>query len=285
MKRAKLVITAALLLIVCVSVAASWHDRCETETVATGSFTVTGATPTPTPLTTRTPHPTNTSIAEPESESQLTINIIGKTTEWLQNNDGMVLENVITTSRDQRITISIRLGTTILAPNATPLDHIFTGVVDPFTKSPPSELPKESYFVDIYEFTPEGTQFSNPVNIQLSYEETDIPGGIDKTTLKVFQFNQDTETWTFIPSVSNPDANTVTFSTSHFSIYALIASPLFNSTNTPTPHASPTLTPTATTNCDRGTWIIIILIIECLILNTILLVHWRNQKRSQRRYN
>ena len=283
MKREKLILTASLFLIACVLVSTAWHDQCEAETVATGSFTVSGPTPTPTPTPspTRIPSPTNASYEEPIL--QLTINLIGKTTGWLQNKEGMVLENVITTSRDQRITISISIGTIILGPDAMPLNHIFTGVIDPFTKAPPSELTNKSYFVNIYEFTPEGTQFSKPVNIQLSYEETDIPGVIDETTLKVFQLNPDTGHWTFIPSVLNVDANTLTFSTSHFSIYALIASPLLNSTNTPTPHASPT--PTATTNYDRGTWIILILIAECLILNTMLLVHWRNQKRFTRRYN
>lgn len=287
MKRTMFIAIVALVLIVCVSVSITWHSQYKTQAL-TGSFNVTEPPPTPTPTPTvaptRTPSPDNGNADKPEPGLKLTINVVGKTTEWMQNKEGMVLENIVTASRDRRILLYIDIGTIILGPDSKPLNHIFTGVVDPFTKSPPTDIPDKCYFVNIYEFIPEGTRFSKPVNIQLSYEESDIPGGINETTLKIFNLNSDTGEWTFIPSTTNPNANTVTFSTDHFSIYALIASAMPNSTDAPTPTVSPTPTST-TTNCDFGIWAIIILIAECLILNIMLLVHWRNQKRSSRKYH
>jgi hypothetical protein len=291
MKRANVVIVIALFLTACIVVLPSLFDQYAAHAL-TGSFTVTEPPPTPTPTPnpaptfapTRTPNPDDGSTDKPEPGLKLTINIVGKTTEWMQNKEGLILENIATSSRDRRIVLYISIGTIILGPDAKPLNHIFTGVVDPFTKSPPSDIPDKYYFVNIYEFIPEGTKFSKPVNIKLSYEESDIPGGIDETSLKVFNLNSDTGEWTFIPSTTNPNANTVTFATDHFSIYALTASAIPNSTNTPTPTVSPT--PTSTnTNCNLGIWIIIILIAECLIINTMLLVYWRNKNRSSRKYH
>lgn len=296
MKRARFIAIVALLLIVCVSLSTPWNDQYKTQALS-GDFTVIAPsltptpTPAPTPTPTATPAPTLTPTASPTStpnsggdweqpdpEYKLRINLVGKATEWLQSKDGTVLEYIATSSRDERVTVYASIGTTILGTHEEPINHIFAGVVDPFTKSPPSDILDKCYFVNIYEFLPEGTKFSTPLNIQLAYEESDIPGNIDETTLKLFQFNPDTGEWTFIPSTTNPDVNTVTFSTNHFSIYALIASPLPNSQNTPTPHALPKPT-TNTTNHDFGIWIITILIAECLILNIMLLVYWRNKKR------
>jgi hypothetical protein len=282
MKRAKFIATVALLLIVCVSLSTPWHDQYKTQALS-GNFTVLAPTltptPTPTASPTSTPNPDVGSFDYSEPESKLTINIVGKTTEWLQNKEGMVIEAIATSSRDERISVYINIGTIILGPDAKPLKHFFTGVVDPFTKSPPSNLPDKCYFVNIYEFIPEGTKFSKPVNIQLSYEESDIPGSINETTLKVFRLNPDTGEWTFIPSTTNPDANTVTFSIDHFSIYALVASPLSGSTNTPAPSVSPTPPPSETTTYDHWIWIAIIML-SALIVDIMLLVRWRKQKRS-----
>ena len=290
MKRANAVIVIALFLTACIVVLPSLFDQYAAHAL-TGSFTVTEPPPTPTPTPnpaptfapTRTPNPDDGSADKPEPGLKLTINIVGKTTEWMQNKEGIVLENIATSSRDRRIVLYISLGTIILGPDSKPLSHIFTGVVDPFTKSPPSDIPDKCYFVNIYEFIPEGTKFSKPVNIQLSYEEAEIPGSIDETTLKVFNLNSDTGAWTFIPSTTNPNANTVTFSTDHFSIYALIAAAVPGSTNTLAP--TPSITSCNSATCDCEIWIIIILIAECLILNIMLLVHWRNKKRLSRKYN
>jgi len=290
MKRAMFIVIVALFLISCVSVSTYWHNQYKIQAL-TGSFNVTEPPPTPTPTPaptvapTRTPHPDNGSTDKPEPELTLTINMIGKMTEWMQNKEGMALENIVTSSRDERISVYISIGTIILGPDSQPLSHIFAGVVDPFTKSPPSDIPNQCYFVDIYEFIPEGTKFSKPVNIQLSYEESDIPGSINEATLKVFNLNPDTGEWTFIPSTINTDANIVTFSTDHFSIYALIASPLHESANTSTPQPSPAPTPTTATNCDCEIWIIAILIAECFILNIMLFARWRNKNRLSRKNN
>ena len=270
MKSAKSIIAIALLLGACVLAPTVWHNRCETQTL-TGSFTVLPSTSTPTPT------PANETV---EPTSVLTINVIGKTTEWRQNEAGMVLEEVSTSSRDQRITMYISQGTTILGPDFAPLDHIFIGVIDPFTKSPPSNLPNNSYFVDIYEFTPEGTIFSQAITIQLSYEESDIPGNINETTLKVFQLQPDTGDWILIPSVTNAYVDTVTFSTSHFSIYALIASPLQNSTSIPTTTALPTSSSSSNQTCSCWIWVVIILATECLILNMILIIYLYNKRHQ-----
>ena len=170
MKRAMFVAIVALVLIACVSISTTWHSQYKTQAL-TGSFNVTEPPPTPTPTPppsptvtpTRTPNSDDGSADKPEPGLELTINMVGKTTEWMQNTEGMILENIAASSRDGRIAFYISIGTIILGPDAKPLSHIFTGVVDPFTKSPPSDLPDKCYFVNIYEFLPEGARFSKPV--------------------------------------------------------------------------------------------------------------------------
>jgi hypothetical protein len=79
---------------------------------------------------------------------------------------------------------------------------------------------------------------SEPIEVVLHYLETDV-SGLDERTLAPYRREGDEFTWTLIPgSTVNTADDAVSFSTDHFSAFALIASP--PSPPTPsTPPASP----------------------------------------------
>lgn len=241
MRRACIIFTVALGLAVCISVL-----FCSTESVeiqaATGNFTVPEPTPTPTPTPTPSPTPT------PEPTLKLTVDMTGNVTEWLRNEEGILLEDVISSSRDNNILLKIPKDTIVLDSEAKALTHIVITLVDPSIMVPPLTPPSSFFFVNIYQLSPDGANLSKPADIVISYNPPESFLSPNPITLRMYSFNSASYEWNEIPILLNFDANTVSFSISfsinHFSIYALAAALL--PTPTPTPQTSPIPTPTHT---------------------------------------
>ncbi len=73
-----------------------------------------------------------------------------------------------------------------------------------------------------YGFAPEGTNFSQPVSISISYDDTALPGGVTESnlTLGTVTNNQ----WTAVANATvDTAANVVSGTTTHFSVYGVIA--------------------------------------------------------------
>jgi len=70
------------------------------------------------------------------------------------------------------------------------------------------------------QFTPEGTQFNQPVTVWISYKDADL-GGIDEEDLKIWYFNEEPEMWELIGDVVDTENKMVGGLLDHFSRYAI----------------------------------------------------------------
>jgi hypothetical protein len=288
MRRAHIIWTVALGLAVCISIL-----FCSTESVeiqaATGSFnvsaptatpTVPPVTPTPSPSPTPTATPTVTPIPTPTTPSsgsgrsqpsislKMTIDIMGQKTEWLRNSAGKVLEDIIATSADGKITLKIYRETFALDADGEPVTEISIVLVDSLVKAPPAE----NQFIYMYELSPSGATFSQPIDITINYDPADLPKSPEQLALKMYSFNNAPDEWEEIPCLVDIGKNTVSISTNHLSIYVLSAAPLEDPA--PTPQDSPMSAPTS--SAQHSNWILLILIlpIASLMFFIYALVRW-----------
>ena len=70
------------------------------------------------------------------------------------------------------------------------------------------------------EFGPHGTQFNNPVKVELSYKMADVKG-IDESKLRIFYFNEETGIWELVGGEVDKRGRKVTVYVAHFSRYAV----------------------------------------------------------------
>jgi len=307
MRRACIIWTIALCLAVCISVV-----FCSTESVeiqaATGSFTVPEPTPTPTPTPSPTPTPTVPPVtptpspsptptatptvtpiptpttpggggSQPSISLKLSIHIMGEKTEWLRNSASKVLEDITATSADGKITLKIFRGTFALDADGEPLTEIYITVVDPLVKAPPLTPPTNNYFIYIYEFLPDGSSFSEPIEIKVTYDPSDLPKSPDELTLQMYALNGAPNEWEGIPGLLDIKTNTIICSINHLSIYALIAAPLGEPA--PTPQDSPMPTPTSSAP-HNSSLILLILILPAASLTFFIyvLLRWRRRNNT-----
>mgnify|MGYP001168863870 FL=1 len=136
-------------------------------------------------------------------------------------------DNVITTVAEQTVsdasgtTLEIPAGTTIDFPPDVPQTIQISTPIDP--ASEPQLPPYVEAIAVIREFGPEGTTFSQPIPVTISYTDAEIEG-LDEGTLRVFEFNPATGMYdTEVTTIVNRDLanNTITFTVTHFSIYGL----------------------------------------------------------------
>jgi hypothetical protein len=300
MRRACIIWTVALCLAVCISVL-----FCSTESVgiqaATGSFTVPGPTPTPTPTptippVTPTPSPSPTLTAtptvtpipkpttlsgggssnQPSISLKLHIDILGQKTDYLLTSSGKVLKDITATSADGKITLKISRGTFALDADGEPLTEIYITAVDPLLKAPPLTPPTDNYFIYIYKFLPNGASFSEPIEINVTYDPSDLPKSPDALTLQMYTLKGEPNEWEVLPKLSDIETNTVICSINHLSIYALIAAPLEEPTFTPQPMPAPTSSEPHTNGL-----ILLILILPAASLTFFMyiLLRWRRSNR------
>ena len=133
--------------------------------------------------------------------------------------DGTLMEDVDATSLTQNIEIVIAQGTKVVEEGG--------GAAGPISVTTMDQLPTPpvNYSVSkAYEFNPEGIQFSNgAAYITLGYTANDIPNGVDESQLKAATFDTETLQWVFLDSDIDTEANTITFSTTHFSVFAIVS--------------------------------------------------------------
>jgi alpha-tubulin suppressor-like RCC1 family protein len=74
-----------------------------------------------------------------------------------------------------------------------------------------------------YEFGPDGTQFTQPVEIKIAYDPAKLTG-TSESALRLFRFDEAAHRWRIVPgSRVDPVRNTVVGLTTHFSTYAVLA--------------------------------------------------------------
>ncbi|MDH3269916.1 MAG: Ig-like domain-containing protein [Gemmatimonadota bacterium] len=86
--------------------------------------------------------------------------------------------------------------------------------------------PGSSFFVDgtAYEFGPDGTEFSVPIEITIGYDRASLPNTLEEGFLRVYKVTP-ADTWEAVGGEVNRADQTVTAEVTSFSQYALLAPP------------------------------------------------------------
>jgi hypothetical protein len=143
---------------------------------------------------------------------------------WGQSSDGALLQNVEATSLDGLVTIHIAEGTRVIDADNEPLSQILVTLLHPLSEEnlpEPLPDPPDGYsLIAAFDFEPDGTQFiGSGIQITLTYEPESVSEG-DAPVIAFF--NEQTSQWEFISGIPGPGDNEVTFTTDHFTIYAIL---------------------------------------------------------------
>lgn len=150
----------------------------------------------------------------------LTTQLWGASASWAMSEDGTLLEDVTAISPDSTVTIFLQSGTKALGPDGLPLESIDVTRMDP----PPS--PPTGYeMMSAFKFEPDGATFDPDALITIKYLQGDIPKGVKENRLEIAALDTSTLQWQILSSNVNTGANTISFSTGHFSVYALVSPP------------------------------------------------------------
>ena len=117
--------------------------------------------------------------------------------------------------------VEVPTGTTIDFPLGEPQEIAIFTPTDPVV---PAELPAGIDGIPVVrDFGPDGTTFSPPINVTISYTDAEV-AGMDESTLAIYRYNTGTSMYDQeITTITNRDldANTITFTLSSFSTYGL----------------------------------------------------------------
>ncbi|GMV92945.1 MAG: hypothetical protein AMXMBFR82_27230 [Candidatus Hydrogenedentota bacterium] len=140
---------------------------------------------------------------------------------------GAPANNDISVFQDQQFSdasgtsVAIDAGTMIDFPVGEPQEIQITTPIDP---AQPAELPAGVSAIPVVrEFGPEGTQFSSPITVTVSYTDGQV-AGLDEANLEVFQYNSGTGVFDIpVTTIVARDLvnNTISFTVDHFSLYGI----------------------------------------------------------------
>ena len=244
---------------------------------ATATPVVTPETPTPsptpdtTPVTTPTPTSSTAGSSQPSISHKLTIDVLGQKSSWLRTEDGKTLQEIVATSANSEVTVTIPKDTFALDANGEPLTEITIIITDQHTKAPSLTKPDDYYVIYIYELTPDGSSFSKPIEIEMTYDPLELPKSPEQLLFKTYSLYNMPNEWMEIPCISDLGENTVKISTIHLSAYVLIAAPM----ESPMPVSDEVL---ISHTQNDNTWIFLILILPAasLMFFIYVLFRWRH---------
>ena len=133
--------------------------------------------------------------------------------DWIVNSLGILQNDVIGSSFDGTMTISIANGTKVLDSTLFPLTQISVEPVEP-----PSDIPTGYHVIRSFNFAPDGAQFAPGITVTISFDTSGVTG--DATLVLAF-YNETDGEWEFVEGTNNGDG-TATFAITHFSVYNLM---------------------------------------------------------------
>jgi len=133
------------------------------------------------------------------------------------SDEGVIQEEIVATSEDENLTITIEAGTIALDAEGEPLSTL-TVDVDP---NPP-EPPEGTYLIAAYDFGPDGATFAPPITLTWSYDPETLPEDVD---LVIAYYDEVNEEWVWVPCEVDTENNIITASVAHFTTFAIIAVP------------------------------------------------------------
>jgi hypothetical protein len=140
---------------------------------------------------------------------------------------GSPADNTIVTTSPQ--TVQDGSGTLVTVPSSTTIDFPDGGpqeiqIETPIDPATDEQLPPGVGAIPVVrDFGPDGTTFNPPIDITISYTDTEI-GLIDESTLQVYLFNDLSGIFDIpVNTITNRDTinNTITFKVTHFSVFGV----------------------------------------------------------------
>jgi hypothetical protein len=141
--------------------------------------------------------------------------------QWSMDEEGTLMEKVEAASLTSDVSIDILQGTKVTGEGGGPPDPIEVTAVD----EPPSPPTGNNTVMAFDLSSANGVKFiNNSAYITFKYSHADIPKGVSETQLRLDTFDEDTERWVTVEnSEIDTNANTITFPTTHLSVYAIFA--------------------------------------------------------------
>ena len=151
--------------------------------------------------------------------SRIETTLFGEEVSFRIGADGEILETIIATSEDGKLTITIPEGTMALDEDGDPLSSL-EAAIDPSPPDPPEDA---SIIGLAYDFGPDGATFDPPITFTWSYDPDDIPEDVAEGDLVIAYYDEDAEEWVELEGVVDTVNNTITASVPHFTCFAIIA--------------------------------------------------------------
>ena len=134
------------------------------------------------------------------------------------NETGRLLNDAQITAGDGTTTLTLPSGTRMLDNENNPLTRI---TAEP-AADPPSPPPSGA-MVLAYDFGPDGATFNPALTLTMQYDPDNLPEGTSPEDLFIAYYDEELGVWVELPTVVDPDTNTLKAQISHFSLYSIIA--------------------------------------------------------------
>jgi len=175
-----------------------------------------GSPASPPPPTTTTPSPTPT----PPTQSPHPFVTSGSNISDVVDTSGAFTQDVIVEAVEGKIELAIVKDTVGLTKEDGHISEIRVSEV----AEPPAPPSDHSIVGSVYDIGPDKATFDQPVTITLSYTLDEIPHGVSEESMVIAYRYTDTKEWIILEdSIVDREHNTVTASTSHFTLFTIIA--------------------------------------------------------------
>ncbi len=132
---------------------------------------------------------------------------------------GTFTQDVPAISADKKVTVTIEKGTTGKTKEGKRITQIS---VTPMA-APPAAPPAGATIIGlVYDSNVGDATFDQPVTITFTYDPALIPEGISEEDLVLALWDEDASEWVELPSVVDPETNTISAEVTHMSKYAVI---------------------------------------------------------------
>jgi hypothetical protein len=134
---------------------------------------------------------------------------------------GVLMRDIDLALPDDAITVHLTHGTVALDSNNKSLREI--GVATTNSSPAPDD---NRQILAAFDFSPSGATFDPDIQITLKYDHAAIPSGIKESQLVIGLYDEVAQEWQYISGTVNPYLDTITFTTSHFTIFTLQTPPI-----------------------------------------------------------
>ena len=163
-----------------------------------------------------------TTGAAPAPTPTINFDIGGTKASLNTSSSGVIQQAVDVPSADGKINLHIPAGTIALNNESEPLDELNMSSTTVYhAPSGNREV------IAAFNFEPDGATFHPGIEVTLSYTHSMIPAGVNESRLVVEFYNESSSSWEPISNgVVNTIANTITFTVTHFTVFAIQTPPI-----------------------------------------------------------